>query len=161
MSSASSVRSRLLVVIPMIAALAFTLFTGTVASPVIPKASAAVSAVTGDHAADWARTRKGSPYRYGAAGPYRFDCSGLTKWSFAKVGKYLPHSSRAQVSYTTRVSRANARRGDLVFFYNSSGTVYHVGVYIGYGKVWHAPHTGSYVKAQTIWTSRVFFGRVR
>jgi cell wall-associated NlpC family hydrolase len=160
MSAALAVRSRLLVVIPMIAAMAFTLFTGTVASPAIPKASATVTAVRADHATDWARTRAGSPYRYGAAGPRRFDCSGLTLWSYAKVGKYLPHSSARQVKYTTRVSRANARRGDLVFFYSRSG-VYHVAIYAGRNLVWHAPHTGSVVKRERIWTSRVFFGRVR
>jgi cell wall-associated NlpC family hydrolase len=160
MSSAPSVRARLLVVIPLVLTLAATLLVGLAASPTIPKASAAVSATTGNHAADWAYNRRGKPYRWGAVGPYRFDCSGLTKWSYARVGKYLPHSSRAQVSYTTRVSRANARRGDLVFFYNSRG-VYHVGVYAGAGNVWHAPHTGSVVKREHIWTSRVFFGRVR
>jgi cell wall-associated NlpC family hydrolase len=148
------------VIIPMILALAGTLFTASVASPSLPRASATVTAVTGDHAADWAQTRRGSWYRYGAVGPTRFDCSGLTKWSYARVGKYLPHSSAGQVRYASGVSRASARRGDLVFFYSSSG-VYHVGIYAGSGYVWHAPHTGTVVRLDRIWTSRVFFGRVR
>jgi cell wall-associated NlpC family hydrolase len=160
MTSTSPVRARLLVIIPMILALTGTLFTASIASPSLPRASAAVSAVTGDHAADWARTRGGYWYRYGAAGPTRFDCSGLTKWSYARVGKYLPHSSAGQVRYTTRVSRAYARRGDLAFFYSRSG-VYHVGIYAGRGYVWHAPHSGTVVQLDKIWTSRVFFGRVR
>ena len=93
--------ARLLTIVPIVLALAFTMFAGYTLSPATPKASAAlISAAKADSAVDWARTRKGSPYGYGSDGPHRFDCSGLTRWAFAKVGKWLPHSSSAQVSHT-------------------------------------------------------------
>jgi cell wall-associated NlpC family hydrolase len=145
----------------LIITLTATLFAGSVASPVIPHASAVVSAASADHAADWARSRKGSPYDYGAKGPRHFDCSGLTRWVYARVGTSLPHSSSAQVHNVKRIKRSHARRGDLVFFYSGGGAVFHVGIYAGHGNVWHAPYAGTRVRRDHIWTSRVFFGRVR
>lgn len=152
---------RLLTIVPLVLGLAFTMFAAYTLSPVAPKANAAlVSAAKADSAADWARSRKGSPYVYGAAGPRRFDCSGLTRWVYGRVGKSLPHSSSAQVSRTERIKRDNRRRGDLVFFYSRSG-VYHVGIYAERGYIWHASRPGTPVKRVKIWTSRVFYGRVR
>ena len=151
---------RLLTIGGLLLTLTGTLFAGSVASPVTSSATTFVSAVTADHAADWARSRKGSPYVYGANGPHRFDCSGLTRWVYARVGTSLPHSAAAQVNRVQRIKRSNARRGDLVFFYDH-GAVYHVGVYAGHGYVWHAPYSGTHVRRERIWTSNVFFGRVR
>jgi len=125
-----------------------------------PRASAMVTALTGDHAVAWARSRRGSPYRYGATGPHRFDCSGLTRWVYGHLGKSLPHSSSEQAQRVVRISRSNARRGDLVFFYDYGG-VYHVGIWAGHGYIWHAPFPGTRVRRQHLWTSHVFFGRVR
>lgn len=152
---------RMLTTAGLVVALAFTMFAGYTLSPATPKASAAlISAAKADAATDWARTRKGSPYQYGATGPHRFDCSGLTRWAFARIGKALPHSSSAQVRYTVRVDRSDRRRGDLVFFY-SRGGVYHVGIYAGRGNIWHASRPGTPVRKSKIWTSRVFYGRVK
>ena len=152
---------RMLAIVPLVLALAVTMFAGYTISPAAPKAHAAlVSKAKAENAVDWARSRKGSPYSYGADGPHRFDCSGLTRWVYGKVGKYLPHSSSAQVSKTQRISRDNRRRGDLVFFYSRSG-VYHVGIYAGHGYVWHASQPGEPVKREHIWTSRVFYGRLK
>jgi cell wall-associated NlpC family hydrolase len=152
---------RMLAIVPLVLALAVTMFAGYTVSPAAPKAHAAlVSKVKAENAVDWARSRKGSPYSYGADGPHRFDCSGLTRWVYGKVGKYLPHSSSAQVSKTKRISRDNRRRGDLVFFYSRSG-VYHVAIYAGRGDVWHASQPGVPVKRTDIWTSRVFYGRLK
>jgi cell wall-associated NlpC family hydrolase len=152
-------RPRLLTIGGLIAALTATLVAGSVANPAPSRASAVVTAVTADHAADWARSRKGSPYVYGANGPHRFDCSGLTRWVYARVGTPLPHSSSAQVGKVQRIKRSHARRGDLVFFYDH-GAVYHVGIFAGHGNVWHAPYSGTRVRRDHIWTGEVFFGRV-
>jgi cell wall-associated NlpC family hydrolase len=160
MRPSRSIPARLLTIGGLLVTLIATLFVGSVANPQGSSASAIVSAVTADHAADWARSRKGSPYVYGATGPHRFDCSGLTRWVYARVGTSLPHSSSAQVNKVDRIGRSHARRGDLVFFY-SYGAVYHVGIYAGHGYVWHAPHSGTHVRRERIWTSDVFFGRVR
>jgi len=152
---------RMLAIVPLVLALSVTMFAGYTISPAAPKAHAAlVSKARAESAVDWARSRKGSPYSYGADGPHRFDCSGLTRWVYGKVGKYLPHSSSAQVDKTKRISRDNRRRGDLVFFYSRSG-VYHVAIYAGRGDVWHASQPGVPVKRTDIWTSRVFYGRLK
>ena len=87
-----------------------------------------------------AYSRLGCPYKWGAAGPNAFDCSGLVQWCYAKAGKSLPHSSGALASCGTRVSISSAKPGDILW---KPG---HVGIYIGGGKYIHAPHTGDVVK---------------
>jgi cell wall-associated NlpC family hydrolase len=160
MRTSRSALPRFLTIGGLVLTLTAALFAGSVASPATPRASAVVSAATSQNALAWARSRKGSPYHYGSDGPHRFDCSGLTRWVYARVGKSLPHSSAAQANRVKRIKRSNARRGDLVFFYHNGG-VYHVAIFAGHGRVWHAPHSGARVRRQHIWTSNVFFGRVR
>ncbi|MGN1183145.1 MAG: NlpC/P60 family protein [Faecalibacillus sp.] len=87
-----------------------------------------------------AYSRLGCPYKWGAAGPNAFDCSGLVQWCYAKAGKSLPHSSGALASCGTKVSISSAQPGDILW---RPG---HVGIYIGGGKYIHAPHTGDVVK---------------
>ncbi len=106
------------------------------------------------------RSKRGAPYRYGAAGPRRFDCSGYTSWVFRKAGKRIPRTSRQQAAASRRVKFRNRRRGDLVFFHNR-GRVYHVGIYAGRGRIWHSPSTGKRVSRQRIWTRSHFYGRFR
>ncbi|MDX2547719.1 C40 family peptidase [Streptomyces sp. WI04-05B] len=106
-----------------------------------------------------AASKKGSAYKYGAAGPKRFDCSGLTQYSFKKAGKSLPRTAAAQYNKTKHISAKSRRGGDLVFFHSGSN-VYHVGIYAGKGKIWHSPKTGDVVKLQKIWTKSVWYGRV-
>ena len=85
----------------------------------------------------------GDNYVWGAAGPIRWDCSGLTMRSFQQSGVKLPHSSRAQFGYGRSISRNNLQPGDLVFF----GTpISHVGIYIGKNKMVHAPRPGAKVQ---------------
>lgn len=95
-----------------------------------------------------ALSKLGSPYKWAASGPDSFDCSGFTMWVYRQVGVSLPHSSRAQINYGQRVSRANLAPGDLVFFGRS--TIHHVGIYIGNGKYVHAPSTGDVVKVSSL-----------
>lgn len=103
-----------------------------------------------------ARTRAGMSYRYGATGPYSFDCSGLTQWSYRRAGKSLPRTSSAQAAAVKRVR--SPKLGDLVFFH-SGGRVYHVGLYAGKGQVFHASRPGTPVGRAKIWTRSVFYGR--
>lgn len=152
--------ARLLATAVLVLTFAVTMLAGTAAGPATPRASAVVSASTAEHAVALARSRKGSWYGYGGTGPHRFDCSGLTRWVYRHLGKRLPHSSAAQVRRVKRVSRAHVRRGDLVFFYGGGG-VYHVGIYAGRHHLWHAPHSGTRVRRDRIWTRHVFYGRVR
>ena len=108
--------------------------------------------------------QKGDPYVYGAEGPNAFDCSGLTMYSFGKAGLRLPRSSDAQYRYVRHIPKRKLRRGDLVFFH-SGGSVYHVAIFLGRhgGKVWilHAPHTGTVVKRDPVWTSSWYAGTLR
>ena len=105
-----------------------------------------------------ASTRKGSAYRWGGNGPRAFDCSGLTKWSFARVGKNIPRTAHAQWKASRKITRAQARPGDLVFYGGSYK--YHVGIYAGNGKMWHAPRTGETVKLAKV-RANAAYGRVR
>ncbi|MDP9022653.1 MAG: NlpC/P60 family protein [Actinomycetota bacterium] len=94
-------------------------------------------------AVDAALSQVGKPYRWGAEGPDAYDCSGLTKWAWAKAGVALPHSSRMQYQVTARVPRSDLRPGDLMFF---GSPIHHVALYIGNGKVVEAPYSGERVR---------------
>ena len=108
----------------------------------------------------WAAKEKGKPYSYGAAGPSRFDCSGLVMYVFSHaVGRSLPHNAQSQYARTRHISRSQLRPGDLVFEV-SGGTAYHVGIYAGNGYFWHAPHSGTVVKKQKMYSSNWRFGRI-
>ncbi|HET6809808.1 MAG TPA: NlpC/P60 family protein [Acidimicrobiales bacterium] len=109
-------------------------------------------------ALEWAQRELGKPYVYGASGPDSFDCSGLTMYVYGKAGVGLPHSAAGQWDDTTRISYADARPGDLVFFYQP---VDHVGIYVGNGEMIDAPHTGASVEYDPIWWNVLDgFGRV-
>lgn len=90
-----------------------------------------------------ALSKQGSPYVWGAKGPGSFDCSGLVNWSYAKAGVSVPGSTRSQVSFGHEVSESDLRPGDVIFYYSSAS---HNGIYIGHGKVVHAPTEGQDVK---------------
>lgn len=106
-----------------------------------------------------ALSKLGAPYSWGAAGPGSFDCSGFTMWCYAQVGVSLPHSSRAQIGAGQRVSRSNLAPGDLVFF--GTGTIHHVGIYVGNNSYVHAPHTGDVVKVSSLGSRSDYVGACR
>lgn len=101
---------------------------------------------------DLAYAQIGKPYNWGAEGPSSFDCSGLMRYIFDNGGGVnLPRTSKAQSQYGTTVSRSNLKPGDLVFSStDGSGTVSHVGVYVGDGQMIHAPKPGDVVKISSI-----------
>jgi cell wall-associated NlpC family hydrolase len=94
-------------------------------------------------AVDAALSRLGKPYVWGATGPDSFDCSGLLLWAYKKAGITLPRNSAAQATYGTSVPRSQLQPGDLVAYYSP---VSHIGMYIGDGKMVHAPTSGDVVK---------------
>ena len=145
----------------LVAALLATTTAVTVAGSLAP---APVEASTIGYAAVHEASRHyGQPYVYGAAGPTRFDCSGLTMYVFSRFGKRLPHSSSAQYSSSAVVHISAARKavGDLIFMRNSSGGIYHVGIYAGSNRFWVAPSSGDHVRLQTIYSSHYSVARVR
>ena len=97
------------------------------------------SAAKGRKALAFARTQVGDRYRWGAAGPSAWDCSGLTMKAWRRAGVKLPHHAGGQLRKGQRIKRSQLRKGDLVFFY---GGVRHVGIYAGHGKVIHASRPG-------------------
>ncbi|MCW2666930.1 MAG: hypothetical protein JWN57_1892 [Frankiales bacterium] len=122
-------------------------------------AAPADAATHGSRVVAEASAHKGKPYRYGAAGPSRFDCSGFTKYVYSRFGRTLPHSSTQQYKVSRKVAKSAKRAGDLIFTRNSSGRIGHVGIYAGSGKFWVAPKSGDVVKLQKIYTSNYVVGR--
>ena len=90
-----------------------------------------------------ALSKLGSAYVWGATGPSTFDCSGLMQWAYKQAGITLPRTSSAQATFGTAVSRDQLQPGDLVAYYSP---VSHIGMYLGDGKMVHAPTSGDVVK---------------
>jgi len=92
----------------------------------------------------YAKEFLGNPYVWGGTSLTKgADCSGYVLSIFKKYGISLPHSSRAQANYGTKITLAEAQPGDLIF-YGKGQTINHVAIYIGGGQVIHAssPKTG-------------------
>ena len=85
----------------------------------------------------------GTPYRWGGESPVTgFDCSGLVRWAYGRVGVDLPHNSYALYGEGRRVSEPSMEPGDILFFEGLG----HVGLYLGRGRMVHAPQTGRNVE---------------
>lgn len=114
-------------------------------------------------ALNFALKQLGKPYLWGAEGPHRYDCSGLMWAAYRSPGAdyfSLPRVAKDQY-YATRhntVDRSALLPGDLIFFASGSSwtTVHHVGMYVGNGRMVHAPTTGDVVKVSTVWWSRFY-----
>jgi cell wall-associated NlpC family hydrolase len=100
----------------------------------------------GARAVRLARKQLGVPYRWGGSSPAGFDCSGLVSWVYARLGVGLPHNAAALYGVGRDVRLAAMRPGDLVFF---SG-LGHVGIYIGRGRMIHAPQSGRNVEIEAL-----------
>jgi cell wall-associated NlpC family hydrolase len=123
--------------------------TSTTKAPTYPKINR--PAGLGAQALALIKQEAGKPYLYGAAGPNSFDCSGLTMYVYNKLGVQLMRSANDQYRTTLHVPYAQAQPGDLIFFYDTTGYVYHVGMYAGNGMMWDAPHTGAVVRYENVW----------
>lgn len=109
------------------------------------KAAKTASGVSGRAgiALKYALKQIGDRYVFGAAGMVTWDCSGLTMRAYQAAGVSLPHSSAAQSRMGKKVSYSSLKPGDLLFY---GRPVSHVGIYLGGGKMVHAPRSGSRVK---------------
>ncbi|RCX17146.1 NlpC/P60 family protein [Anaerobacterium chartisolvens] len=93
----------------------------------------------------------GKPYAYGQEGPDSFDCSGLTKYVYSKIGLSLPRLVSEQAKAGEWVDKADLEFGDIVFFSNDSEKEpSHAGIYIGHSYFIHAPKTGDVVKVSSL-----------
>jgi len=93
-----------------------------------------------------ARAQLGVPYVWGGSSPSGFDCSGLVSWVYGRLGVGLPHNAGALYGVGRRVPLASMRPGDLVFFPGLG----HVGIYIGHGRMIHAPQSGRDVEVEAL-----------
>ncbi|MEJ6607326.1 MAG: NlpC/P60 family protein [Candidatus Planktophila sp.] len=105
----------------------------------------------GSIALKYALQQIGDIYVWAAAGPTRWDCSGLTMRAFQKAGVSLPHSSRVQINYGKSVAYSNVKPGDLLFF---GKPISHVSIYMGGGKMVQAPRPGK--KVEVVSLTRMF-----
>jgi murein DD-endopeptidase len=138
--------SRMLALV--LAAFVFGCTIETAAARPDPKpARSAPKPTLGQRAARIAVKAVGIPYRWGGSSPSTgFDCSGLVSWAYGRLGVALPHSSYALYDTGRRVSLARLKAGDLLFF---SG-LGHVGLYVGRGRMVHAPQSGRLVEVVTL-----------
>jgi len=92
-----------------------------------------------------AMSRLGCPYLWGAAGPGRFDCSGLVKWAYAQAGVPLPRTTYEQITAGVPVARSQVLPGDLVFPHSG-----HVQIAISRDLVVEAPYPGARVQISAL-----------
>lgn len=97
----------------------------------------------GSIALKYALKQVGDVYVWAAAGPTRWDCSGLTMRAFQQAKVSLPHSSRMQIRYGKSISSRGLKPGDLLFF---GKPISHVSIYMGKGKMVQAPRPGKRVE---------------
>jgi NlpC/P60 family/Bacterial SH3 domain len=100
---------------------------------------------------DFAKSYLGAKYHYGGATPVGFDCSGYTRYVYAKFGYNLPHNASSQMRVGEKVSREDLILGDLVFFSTAGPSrINHVGIYLGEGDFIHASSGYGRVKVNSL-----------
>ncbi|MGD9961113.1 C40 family peptidase [Nocardioides sp.] len=164
-------RLRSLVVLPFVLVGLLALSTPSTASAppaaghraAATQSSAQLRAARIDRAVSVAVRQIGDRYRYGAAGPRAFDCSGLLNYSFRKAGfRKVPRTSDAQARWGHRVKKSHLRRGDLMFFHDG-GNVYHAAIFLHRTKrgavvMLDSQRPGTSVHRRHPWT-KAWFGR--
>jgi cell wall-associated NlpC family hydrolase len=106
-----------------------------------------------------AKRHIGQAYVWGAEGPRTFDCSGLVMYSYGKFGFVTPRVSQDQAHAARLIPASRAVPGDLVFWHDNEGDVYHVGIYLSPGRTVAAIDEAEGVDYQKIWdTSIVTYG---
>lgn len=100
---------------------------------------------SGDDLVKTAKQFDGLRYLWAGVSAYGFDCSGFTYSVYRAHGIDIPRDSGDQAKVGKKVSSKDLKAGDLLFFSTSSGTVHHVGMYIGGGKMIHSPNASKTV----------------
>ena len=111
-------------------------------APAVPKAEQALAI---------AQRYLGTAYVWGGSTPATgFDSAGLTQYAYAQVGVALPRTTEGQFASGAPVSRESLHLGDLVFFRDTSGSVFHVGLFAGDTRFLHAAHAGDVIKYSSL-----------
>ncbi|CAH0416916.1 LysM peptidoglycan-binding domain-containing C40 family peptidase [Periweissella fabaria] len=133
-------------------------------SSMIAKASAAQSQINGQdlgtQVSQFAKQFLGDAYVWGSAKPGAFDCSGLVSYAYQRFGVQLPHLAQAQAEQTQRITTKAAQPGDLLFWQNQQGHVYHVGIALEGGHYINALDPAHGVQVDGMATPATFAGRV-
>ena len=105
-----------------------------------------------DKIIDYAESKLGAKYVWGATGPNVFDCSGFVRFVFQNAADIsLPRVSSDQATYKPRISSMNMKKGDLVFFETTGrGQISHVGIYMGDSQFIHASSGGKRVMVSSL-----------
>ena len=108
------------------------------------------AAVKIDAVVAFAKAQLGKPYRFNAAGPEAFDCSGLSAAAYAQIGLWLPHQSAMQSTRGVAVDwrTQDIQAGDLVFMFSKAHptVISHLGIAINSWQWIHAPRSGDVVR---------------
>ena len=108
-----------------------------------PETEAPSTSGVGQQIADFAVQYVGNPYVWGGTSLTEgADCSGFVQTVFANFGLYLSRTAESQSYGGTSISLDNLQPGDLLF-YNSTGSIDHVAIYIGGGQIVHAANSRS------------------
>lgn len=97
-------------------------------------------------AINFALAQLGDPYVYGGTGPNSWDCSGLVMKAWAAAGVSIPRVVGPQIAAGKRIAFDQLQPGDLVAY----GDMSHIGMYLGKGRVVHAPRPGRSVEITTL-----------
>lgn len=121
-------------------------------TPATPAANTKVTALAAKYL--------GYPYVWGGASPSTgFDCSGLVQYTYGVgAGITTPRVAQDQFHAARRITAGRAAPGDLVFFHDNTGAVYHVGIYAGPGTMYAAVDPANGVRYQNIWDSTATYG---
>ncbi|GAA3032194.1 hypothetical protein GCM10020229_49560 [Kitasatospora albolonga] len=100
----------------------------------------------------YATAQLGKPYVWGGNGPSGYDCSGLVQQAYRRAGISLPRVADDQYAATTPIDAGQLRRGDLLFWSNSSRAsgIHHVAVYLGDNKYLEAARPGTRIRISTL-----------
>jgi cell wall-associated NlpC family hydrolase len=90
----------------------------------------------------------GRPYRWGGEDPDGFDCSGLVQFSYGEAGIPVARTATDLEHQSRHIPLNQARPGDVLFYEFNQGL--HVAIYIGDGRMVHAPRTGETVKISRV-----------
>jgi murein DD-endopeptidase len=133
-------------------ALAALTLAGCSSAPEIPgPTTVRASNDTAAKAVVYAKEMLGKPYRSAGDSPAEgFDCSGLVKYSYARVGIAMPRDTQSQRRMSMLISMRGWREGDLLFFDQDGKKTSHVGLYLGKGRFIHAPSSGGKVRIDSV-----------
>lgn len=138
-----------------------------IAAVVLVGAAGLTGCTPAHKAVEAARAQIGASYRFGGATPAQgFDCSGLTSYAWGQAGVTIPRTSAAQWDWVDKVTRADLRAGDLVFYSSAGprGRVSHVALFAGGHTIIHARNSSMPVLEERLdryWVNNIVgYGRV-